>query len=102
MRLHCRPLLDHEWAASEGDGLPYTRASRLVSDLLVDREEPSAVAAIVADTLDRALEHRATMVDALNPFAARFGLPVGDGAALLDQLLETAGADPARHVARTG
>jgi predicted transcriptional regulator of viral defense system len=99
VRLHCRPLREDEWTRSAGDVLPYTRASRLVVDLLIDREEPSAVAAVVADALERVLDDPKTLATALNPFAARFGLPPGDGGALLGQLVETTGFDPARYLA---
>jgi Transcriptional regulator, AbiEi antitoxin len=99
VRLHCRPVRDDEWVRTAGDRLPYTRASRLVVDLLVDREEPSAIAAIVADALDRVLDHPLTFATALRPFAARFGLPPGDGSALLGQFVETAGFDPAPYLA---
>jgi hypothetical protein len=99
VRLHRRPLHADEWVRSGGDLLPYTRAARLLVDLLVDREEPSAIAAIVADALELALDHPRTIANALSPFAARFGLPPGDGPALLGQFVETAGFDPAPYLA---
>jgi len=99
VRLRCRPLREDEWVSSQGDLLPYTRASRLVADLLADREEPSAVAQIVVDVLDRVLDYPATLAAALSPFAARFGLLAGNGTALLVQFVEAAGADPAPYLA---
>jgi hypothetical protein len=102
VRLHRRSLGPGQWARSAGDMLPHTRAARLVSDLLLDREEPSAVAEIMVDALDRALEDPESMALTLRPFAARFGLPAGDGAGLLASLAETAGADPAPYLAELG
>jgi hypothetical protein len=102
VRLYRRALRDDEWIRSAGDLLPYTRVSRLVVDLLRDREEPSAVAAIVTDSLDRVLEYPRTMVAALEPFAARFGLPAGDGVALLAHFVDEAGADPAPYLEQIG
>jgi hypothetical protein len=99
VRLHCRPLREDDWTRSAGDLLPYTRASRIVVDLLVDREEPSAVAAIVADALERVLDYPRDFATALSPFAARFGLRPGNGPGLLGQFVETAGFDPAPYLA---
>jgi hypothetical protein len=100
VRLHRRPLREDEWVRPEGDMLPCTRASRLVADLLADREEPSAVAAIVTEALDRGLDNPTTLAAALSPFAACFGLPAGDGTTLLVQFFEAAGADPAPYLAK--
>ena len=102
VRLHCRPLREDEWTRSAGDLLPYTRASRTVADLLADREEPSAVGTIVAEALDRVLDHPSTMAFTLGPFAERFGFRRGDGAALLAQLLDAAGADATPYLAQIG
>jgi hypothetical protein len=72
-------------------GLPATRAGRMVVDLLADHHEPSAVAQVVREVLDRVLDYPVVVADRLAPFAARFGLAAGDGVSLLDLLLAMAG-----------
>ena len=91
LRLHQRPLREREWISLRG--LPVTRPSRIVSDLLDDNEDPEAVAHVVADAIRAAYEYPGTFADALAPHAARFGLRRGDGIALLSWLLDLVG-DP--------
>lgn len=102
VRLHRQPLGADEWTRSAGDLLPYTRAARLVADLLMDNEEPSAVAEAMVDALDRQLENPASMASALSPFATKFDLAAGDGVGLLTRLTRAAGSDPAAYLSRTG
>jgi hypothetical protein len=89
VRLHQRNLTDGEWIVLRG--LPVTRPSRIVSDLLYDKEDPSAVAQIVGDALRDVYDRPGTVADALRPHAARFGLRRGDGLALLHWLLDLVG-----------
>lgn len=91
VRLHQRGLSDYEWLVLRG--LPVTRPARIASDLLYDKEDPTAVAHIVGDALNSATEHPGVVCDALNPHAARFGLQRGDGLSLFNWLLELVG-DP--------
>jgi len=86
VRLHHRQMSDQEWIVLRG--LPVTRPARIVSDLLFDREDPSAVAHIVGDALRGVYDYPGTVADALGPHAARFGLRRGDGLALLRWLLD--------------
>jgi hypothetical protein len=95
VRLHIRPLRDGEWISLRG--LPVTRPSRIVSDLLLDGEDPSAIAQLVADAIRPIFDYPGTFADALAPFAARFGLRRGDGLALLRWLLDLVG-DPQTEV----
>lgn len=107
VRLHTRRLGPHECIKLAG--LPVTRPSRIASDLLYDREEPDAVAHLVADAIRDVYDYPGTFADALAPHAAKFGLRRGDGLALLRWLLDLVGdRDTARwikeareHVART-
>lgn len=92
MRVHRRKLVEDEWFALRG--LPVTRPSRIAADLLADREEPEAVAHVVADAIRKKDEPAATFVGALGPYAARLGLHRGDGPAVLRWLLDLVG-DPA-------
>ena len=74
-------------------GLPATRPSRIAADLLDDREDPEAVAYLVADAIRSGYDGPGTIADALAPYAARLGLRRGDGLALLRWLLDLVG-DP--------
>jgi hypothetical protein len=91
VRLHHRQVADGEWISLRG--LPVTRPSRIAADLLADREDPEAVAHIVADAIRGAYDYPGTFADALAPHAARFGLRRHDGIALLRWLLDLVG-DP--------
>src|SRR6266536_3085881 len=71
VRLHRARLTDGQWTSL--GGLLVTRPARTAADLLADREDPEAVA----------------------QYATRFGLPQGDGLALLMWLLDLTG-DPRR------
>ncbi|MGI8824561.1 MAG: type IV toxin-antitoxin system AbiEi family antitoxin domain-containing protein [Chloroflexota bacterium] len=86
VRLHMRRIGPEEYI--ELGGLPVTRPSRIASDLLYEREEPEAVAQIVADAIRGAYDYPGTFADALAPHAAQFGLRRGDGLALLRWLLD--------------
>lgn len=68
-----------------------TPPSRTVSDLLHDREEPEAVAHVVADALRGGQDQPGAVADALAPHAAQLGLRRGDGLGLLGWLLDLAG-----------
>jgi hypothetical protein len=91
VRLHVRALRGDELAVV--GGLPVTRPSRTAADLLGDREEPEAVASVVADAIRAGHDDLGTISDALASCAARLGFRRGDGLALLGWLLELAG-DP--------
>lgn len=95
VRLHIRPVGGIRWI--ERRGMLVTRTSRIAADLLSDREEPEAVAHIVADAIRNMYDYPGTFADALAPYAARFGLRRGDGIALLRWLLDLVGdADTTR------
>jgi Transcriptional regulator, AbiEi antitoxin len=91
VRLHVRNLRDSEWINLRG--LPVTRPSRIASDMLADREEPGAVAQVIADAIRNIYDYPGTFADALAPHAARFGFRRRDGLALLRSLLDLVG-DP--------
>ena len=81
-------------------GLPTTRAARMVADLLGDDVEPSRVANIAAQVIDRVFDYPDALAVCLAPYASRFGFRRGDGAQLLDHLLTLAGYDRSRDVIR--
>lgn len=91
VRIHRRPLDSDECIQLRG--LPVTRPSRIAADLLADREDPEAVAGVVADAIRDGYDYPATFADTLAPQAGRFGLRRGDGLAMLRWLLELVG-DP--------
>jgi hypothetical protein len=91
VRIHVRPLHDGEWA-SQG-GLLTTRPQRTAVDLLRSREDPEAVAQVVADALRRGYASPGEFAAALAPGAAIHGFHRGDGMGLLQWLLELTG-DP--------
>ena len=91
VRLHHRTVRPDEWIVLHG--MPVTRPSRIAADLLGDKEDPEAVAQVIADALRPVYDYPAAFADALAPYAASFGLRRGDGLALFRWLLDTAG-DP--------
>lgn len=89
VRLHQRALRSDEWVLLHG--MPVTRPSRIAADLLDDKEDPEAVAQVIADALRAVYDHPGAFVDSLAPYAASFGLRRRDGLALLGWLLDTLG-----------
>jgi hypothetical protein len=89
VRLRRRRLKDGEWVVLRG--LPVARPPRIAADLLANREDPEAVAHVIADAIRGAHEHPGSFADVLAPYAARFGLRRGDGLALLRWLLDLVG-----------
>jgi hypothetical protein len=84
-------------------GLPVTRPSRIAADLLDDREDPGAVASVVADAIRAGHDDPGTVADALAPYAARFGHRREDGLALLRWLLDvTDDPDSSRWLKEAG
>jgi predicted transcriptional regulator of viral defense system len=86
VRIHVRPLADEVVVMHS---LPVTRPARIVADLLREREDPEAVAQLVADALRGLFEYPGTVADAVAPYAQRFGFDRGDGRALLGWFGET-------------
>lgn len=91
VRLHQRQVADREWIWLRG--LPVTRPSRIVDDLLRDDEGPEAVAQIAADAMRAVYDDPGSFAEVLGRHAARYGLRRGDGLALLRWLLDLVG-DP--------
>lgn len=94
VRLHRGRLADRDWVIL--DGLPTTRAGQMVADLLADHHEPPGVAQVTREVLNQVFDYPSVVAEKLAPFAARFGLPAGDGVGLLDLFLAMAG-DPGRQ-----
>lgn len=91
VRIHVRPLHDGEWASRAG--LLVTRPQRTAADLLRSREDPEAVAQVVADALRRGHASPDEFAAALAPSAAAYGFRRGDGMSVLQWLLDLTG-DP--------
>jgi hypothetical protein len=88
VRLHRGRVPSDRWIVLRG--LPVLRAGWMIGDLLADHVEPSTVAEITAEVLDHVYDYPRVIAESVGPFAARFGLPRGDGVALLDHLLKLA------------
>jgi predicted transcriptional regulator of viral defense system len=89
VRLHRGPTPADDVAMVEG--LPVTRPHRIAADLMADREDPGAVAAVITDALRARSDSPASFARALAPSANAFGLRRGDGPGMLRWLLELAG-----------
>ena len=89
VRVHQGPI--GKWIQLRG--LPVTRPSVIVADLLTDREDPAAVGQVMAEAIREVYDYPGTFADALSPHAAAFGLRAGDGLGLLRWLLDLVG-DP--------
>jgi hypothetical protein len=73
-------------------GLPTTRPSWMVGQLLADHVDPDAIAQITREALERVIDYPRDIAESLAPYAQRFGYPRGNGVALLDEFLRRAGA----------
>jgi hypothetical protein len=93
VRLYLADLADDEWLRLSG--LLVTRPSRIAADLLADREDPQAVAHVIADVLREVKDYPGTVAKAIAPHSVRFGLGKADGLALLEWLLDLT-QDPQR------
>jgi hypothetical protein len=88
LQLHHRDLDDAEWISLRG--MLVTRPARIAADLLAGHEDPEAVGYLIADAIRAAHDYPGSFADSLALFAARFGLPRGDGIGLLRWLLDLA------------
>lgn len=93
IRLHRGHLDKSEWTVYEG--LPVTRPRRIAADLLIDNEDPAAVAHIVVDAFRQAVDDPMAVSVAIAPHAAHYGLHRHDGVEMLSRLLELTN-DPQR------
>ncbi len=91
VRIHKHPLSSIKWINL--GGLLVTRPSRIVADLLADREDPEAVARITVEAIRNVYDYPGAFAGSLAPFSTQFGLRRGDGYALLRWLLDIVG-DP--------
>lgn len=91
VRLHHRTIGTGEWIQLRG--LLVTLPSRIASDLVLDQEDPEAVAHVVTDAIRAVYDYPGSFAEALAPHALKFGLRRRDGIALLRWLLDLVG-DP--------
>jgi len=89
LRLHRGVLTEGEITLHHG--LPVTTPLRTVVDLLADGHDGGHVAGVVADALRLRMLDPDELADRIGLFAARFGLPQGDGSALMRHLEELGG-----------
>jgi predicted transcriptional regulator of viral defense system len=95
VRLHRGDLKEADWITLRG--LPVTRPSRIAADLLAEREDPGAVAQVIADAIRGVFDYPGTFAETLSPLAARLGFRAGDGPAVLRWLLGLAGEPEAER-----
>ncbi|MBG6060138.1 hypothetical protein RCH16_003608 [Cryobacterium sp. MP_M5] len=90
---YSRRLLDSRDVVVVG-GLPVTSIERTIADLVDEIGDLSLVGDVMADATrgERAVDFERLGL-LLDPYAARYGHPRGDGSALLEQLRRSAGID---------
>ncbi|GAA1853914.1 hypothetical protein GCM10009836_37470 [Pseudonocardia ailaonensis] len=104
LRLHRGVLAADEVTVYRG--LPVTTPLRTVVDLLADGHDGGHVAGVVADALRLRMLNPDELAGRIGHFAPRFGLPRGDGNALMRHLEELGGvseqvdADKVAEIAR--
>jgi hypothetical protein len=91
VRIHVLPTGDGERA--NVNGLPATSPPRIATDLIRAREDPEAVAQIIADAIRRGYDSPGIFASALAPHAVPYGFRRDDGLAVLRWLLDLTG-DP--------
>jgi hypothetical protein len=96
----CAPH-DGEWAS--WGGLLLTRPQRTAADLLRSREDPEAVAQVIANAVHRGHASPGGFAAALAPGAAAHGFRRGDGMSVLQWRLDLAGdPDSSRRMSQAG
>ena len=73
-------------------GLPVMTSERIVVDLLADHRDGEHVAGVIAAAVRSRSIDVTELAPRLGPFATRFGFSAGDGAEVLEHLLELGGA----------
>jgi hypothetical protein len=91
VRLHVRRLEASEWIVLRG--IPVTLPARIAADLLLDREDPEAVARIIVDATRHLYDYPSSFATALAPHARNLGMRAGDGMAVLRWMYDQVG-DP--------
>ena len=76
------------------EGLPVTTPERTIADLVEDRQDLSIVGDALRDAARRSRLDVDRLADLLAPLAERNGHRKGDGEALMQELLRSAGIDP--------
>lgn len=89
VRIHRGVMEPGEWTVV--DGLPVTTVAGTVSDLVAARIDGGHLAAVVRDAVMVMQTDTEPLMEALRPYAHRYGAPLGDGEAFLAQLLQEAG-----------
>jgi predicted transcriptional regulator of viral defense system len=86
VRIHRGELRRDEWELL--GGLPVTTPARTAADLLGDREDPGAVARVIADALEKKVDRADNFPAELARWSGTLGLRRGDGDAALAFLLD--------------
>ncbi|WP_432548639.1 type IV toxin-antitoxin system AbiEi family antitoxin domain-containing protein [Kineococcus sp. SYSU DK004] len=97
VRFHKGEFDSLEWTIV--DGLPVTSITRTIEDLAKARVDGGHLAGIVRDAITARHVDVDDIADALAPYAHYYGAPIGQGAALVQQLLKQAGVPRSTQVA---
>lgn len=62
----------------------------MIRDLLADHVDPTQIAQITAEVIDKVFDYPTVVAETIGPYATRFNLPPGDGVALLSHFLALA------------
>ncbi|MDE1675281.1 type IV toxin-antitoxin system AbiEi family antitoxin domain-containing protein [Nocardia gipuzkoensis] len=89
VKFRIRDLGREDWHLVEG--LPVTRPRRTVVDLAADGIDGGHLATIVRDAILTGEVTRDELATALRPYAHRYGVQIGDGAALVRDFIGQAG-----------
>ncbi|MGV9638010.1 type IV toxin-antitoxin system AbiEi family antitoxin domain-containing protein [Nocardia rhamnosiphila] len=89
VKFRIRELVRVDWQLFEG--LPVTRPLRTVVDLAEDGTDGGHLATIVRDAILTGDVTRDELAEALRPYAHRYGVRIGDGAALVHDFIGQAG-----------
>ena len=93
IRLHRGRVAAGEWTVV--DGMPVTTVVRTVADLAAARVDGGHLASVVRDALTVKQVSDQKLSAVLRPYAQRYGVPLGDGEALLARFIQESGvAEP--------
>ncbi|MGW4334933.1 type IV toxin-antitoxin system AbiEi family antitoxin domain-containing protein [Rhodococcus koreensis] len=90
VRFHVEAVERSDWTLV--DGLPVTTPTKTIVDLASSRTDGGHLAGVVWDALRTQQVSREPLAEALREFAHLYGAPIGDGDALVEQLIAQASA----------
>jgi putative AbiEi antitoxin of type IV toxin-antitoxin system len=95
IRIYRRQLQPGEWTLAQG--LPITTVLTTIKDLATARIDGGHLAGVVRDAVTTHHLGVAEVAEVLSPYAHHYGAPLGQGAVLLQRMLEQAGVPESTH-----